>query len=76
MKKYTKDLSQTAINEILSGYIEPSPLAVKSEDGHHECDRCELSGFCGLKKARLADGRRCDNKVDMTSFESEEEQDG
>ena len=76
LKTYTKNLAQTAVDEILSGYIEPSPLAIKAEDGHHECDRCELAGFCGLKKARLSDGRRCDSKVDMSSFENKEEQDG
>ncbi len=72
LKNYTKELSAVAVDEILSGYIEPSPLALKSEDGHYECDRCELSGFCGLKNARLADGRRCDSKVDMASFKIEE----
>lgn len=77
LKNYTKELATTAVSEILSGYVEPSPLAINSTDGHHECDRCELAGFCGLAKARLADGRRCDNKVSIASFINEEgEQNG
>ena len=76
LKVYTKELATNAVNEIMTGYIEPSPLAVKSEDGHHECDRCELSGFCGLNKARFVEGRRCDDKVSISSFEKEEKLDG
>ncbi len=77
LKNYTSELAKTAVNEILTGFIEPSPLAIKSEEGHHECDRCELAGFCGLSKARFADGRRCDGKVSISSFiNGEVEQDG
>ena len=73
IKNYNKELCKLAMQEILSGYIEPSPLSAKSEDGLAQCQTCELSGFCGLAKSRFSSGRKCSDKVDMESFYEEEE---
>lgn len=68
LKDYNKELCKVALNEILSGYIEPSPVALKSEDGKHLCENCELAGFCKLSDAKLSGGRKCLDKVEIESF--------
>lgn len=67
---YVKVLCETACNEILSGYIEPSPVAdAGGGDEPQSCKTCKLSGFCGLSKARFSLGRISGKKVDELSFE-------
>ncbi len=71
IKKYNEELYKLAMQEILSGYIEPSPLLAKSEDSLIQCQTCELSGFCGLAKSKFKNGRKCSDKVEMESFYKE-----
>lgn len=68
LKAYAKELLSGACSEILSGYIEPSPLSIKSDSPFLECTRCEFAGFCGLKKSKFADGRNCTQEVSKASF--------
>ena len=71
IKEYTEKLSLNAIEEILEGYIEPSPLSLSESDGLARCSYCEFSGFCGLEKARLKSGRICSAKINANSFKQE-----
>ena len=70
IKNYVNKLCSVAVDEILSGNIEPSPMTEKGNDGQvpTACKYCELSGFCKLKNAKFKYGRRCDKKVDNSSF--------
>ena len=62
-----------AIEEILSGYIEPSPFSASATQGTGRCSYCKLAGFCGLEKSKFKYGRVCLNKVDISSFNNEQE---
>lgn len=73
IERYNKQECKTAMQEILSGYIEPSPLSIKSEDGTAECETCELFGFCGIQKSKFSMGRKCTGKVEIESFLKEED---
>ena len=66
LKKYNSELCKIAISEILDGFIEPSPISLTSQE--LPCKWCELSGFCGLEKARFKTGRECSGDVTMESF--------
>lgn len=77
-KSYTEKLCTGAIEEILSGYIEPSPIASLASKGLARCEYCKLKGFCGLEKSKFKFGRICSSKVNASSFdltEKEEVQD-
>ena len=71
IKKYTLDLCQTAIGEILSGYIEPSPFSDGQKDSL-PCKYCEFRGFCDKEKARFPHGRRCNTDIHIEDFGQEE----
>ena len=68
-KVYTEKLCTGAIEEILSGYIEPAPIASTSTKGLARCEYCKLKGFCGLEKSRFKFGRVCASKVGVNSFD-------
>ena len=60
-----------AVKEILSGYIEPSPLCQSESD--NICKWCEFAEFCGLEKSKFARGRKCVLIVDAESFKEDKE---
>ena len=66
--KTIKDISK----EILSGNIEPSPIAKLTEKESSECKFCKLNGFCGKEQARFGMARRCGGNVTAESFAKEE----
>ena len=68
-KVYTEKLCSGAIEEILSGYIEPSPIASTASKGLARCSYCKLKGFCGLEKSKFKFGRVCSSKVNVSSFD-------
>ncbi|MBQ8424934.1 MAG: PD-(D/E)XK nuclease family protein [Clostridia bacterium] len=72
---YVKKLCSTAVDEILKGYMEPSPVADNKNDTPKSCKYCELAGFCSLEKARYKYGRNNDLKVEISSFEKKENSD-
>ena len=72
IKNYIEKLCSIAVSEILEGYIEPSPLIIGSEVKKMPCGHCEFAGFCGLDKARFANGRKCDGTVNIERFEQED----
>ena len=67
MKTYNTKLCEGAVSEILSGYVEPSPMMMGDADSK-VCRYCEFAGFCGLEKAKFKDGRKCQGKVSIDSF--------
>lgn len=69
VKDYVQELCTNAIEEILSGYIEPSPFASSASAGLSRCEYCKLNGFCGLENSKFKFGRVCGLKVDATSFD-------
>ena len=77
MKTYNTKLCEGAVSEILSGYVEPSPMMMGDVDSK-VCRFCEFAGFCGLEKSRFAEGRKCNGKVSIDSFveNNEGESDG
>ena len=72
VKNYTETLCKTAIEEILSGYIEPAPFASSASQGNSRCSYCKLSGFCGLENSKFKLGRVCADKANAQSFNLEE----
>lgn len=64
IKEYCIRLSQNAIEEILSGYIMPSPIKLKDSD-HLYCENCAYKGICGVQKTKYANGRKCYTSVSM-----------
>ena len=68
LSNYVTQLCDKAINEILSGYIEPSPIRLSSSD-RLPCENCSFAGVCGVDKTRYAFGRKCysDVKIDSIS---------
>lgn len=64
IKNYCARLAKTAINEILSGYVMPSPLRLKDGD-ELECKYCKFNGVCGVQKTKFANGRKCYAKVEI-----------
>lgn len=67
IKSYTEELCKTAVQEILSGYAEPSPAVYSGED-EGACKYCKLAGFCDIENAKFKNGRKCNNLVSITSF--------
>ena len=56
------------MSEILSGYVEPSPIAKLNDKESVECLYCEFAGFCGKEHARFGNARRCGGEIDEMSF--------
>ena len=73
VKNYTEELCTNAVQEILSGYIEPSPFSASASDGTARCAYCKLAGFCGLEKSKNKFGRVCLSKADVSSFDLKKE---
>lgn len=69
VKNYTEELCKTAIEEILSGYIEPAPFASSASNGTARCSYCKFAGFCGIEKSKFKYGRVCANKTSTSSFD-------
>ena len=69
LKSYNERLCVQAIKEILSGYIEPSPLQKISDNAGRECLYCEFAGFCGRENARFGDGRKYGTNITLSNFE-------
>lgn len=69
VKEYIEMLCKGAIDEILSGYIEPAPNAASIVAATSRCEYCKLAGFCGLEKSKFKYGRICSNKVRIDSFD-------
>ncbi len=68
IKAYTESLCTGAVQEILNGNIEPSPVAKMTEQQSSICEYCELAGFCGREKAKFGKARRCGGNVSVASF--------
>lgn len=75
VKEYTEELCKTAVEEILSGYIEPAAIASSFNDINSRCKYCLFAGFCAAEKSKYNLGRICANKVNSSSFSKEEEVD-
>ena len=73
VKNYTETLCKNAVEEILSGYIEPSPFSASASDGTARCSYCKLAGFCGIEKSKNKYGRVCLKKADASSFDLNKE---
>lgn len=73
LKNYTEKLCAGAVQEILNGNIEPSPVAKLSDQESSICDYCELAGFCGKEKARFGKARRCGGEVSSVCFDLNKE---
>ena len=65
---YVSKLSKTAIEEILSGYNEPSPISAKETEIPDTCQNCKLFGFCGLEYSKHKFGRNNSGEIDISSF--------
>lgn len=71
LKKYNEKLCKIALEEIKSGYIEPSPIRKGDDKDSMPCTWCEFAGFCGKENSRFAGGRRCDSSVTIENFNEE-----
>jgi len=72
IRNYTERLCANAASEILSGYIEPSPLSLSSDGNVLPCVYCSYAGFCGLEKAKFSKGRVCGGSVSSKEFKVED----
>ncbi len=74
IKNYVHKLMKQAAEEILQGYIEPSPLEMNREieEEPHSCTYCKCRGFCGLQSATHPNGRKFVSKVTIQNFEVQE----
>ena len=70
LKAYNKKLCEKAVDEILTGFIEPSPLTAGDEPF---CKWCPISGFCDVEKSRFKNGRKFVGQVSIDSFKQESE---
>ena len=66
---YVKKLCSVAGDEVLSGFIEPSPIADDNSELPVSCKNCKVKGFCGLEKSNHPFGRSFIEKVDELSFD-------
>lgn len=69
VKNYTEELCKNAVEEILSGNIEPAPFAASAAQGASRCEYCKLAGFCGVEKSKFKFGRVCAGKANASSFD-------
>lgn len=72
LKSYNEELCLTAANEILSGYIQPSPIKKNNDIDSMPCAWCEYFGFCGLNNSKNPQGRNCSSSIDIKSFHKNE----
>lgn len=63
--KYIKELECKAVEEILSGYIEPSPLVLNKKS---PCAYCDYKNVCGLERTNNPQGRKNIEKIDFNNF--------
>ena len=68
LASYVHKLCSTAIDEILQGYIEPSPIKVTSSD-KLKCAYCPYYAVCGVKKSNYAQGRKCYSEVKIDTID-------
>jgi len=73
IKRYVNKLCAMAVDEILDGYIEPSPIADTNSDIPKSCAYCKLAGFCNLEKAKFIHGRNNNGKVEAFCFKEKED---
>ena len=67
VKNYCKILASKAVDEILSGYIMPSPIKL-TESKPTRCRYCAYSGVCGVQKTKYANGRKCYAKINIKTI--------
>lgn len=70
LKNYVVELCKQGLSEILSGYIEPSPVTAKGSETPKECDWCKFKGLCGLSNAKNNSGRTLDGKISISNFKN------
>ena len=70
IKRYVIELCTGAVDEILSGYIEPSPAKSKTEEKPTTCSWCKFAGICGVEKSRHSLGRNLETSVDIDKFKN------
>ena len=63
--KYIYELEKRAVDEIMSGYILPSPLVL---DGKSPCAYCDYRFVCGLEKTENKEGRKSLEKINFCNF--------
>lgn len=74
MQNYVQKLCNKAVEEILDGYIMPSPIRLSESEKLH-CANCEFFGVCGVDRTNFAMGRKCysDIKIDtLTKLQGDE----
>ena len=76
IRDYNEKLCVQAITEILSGYIEPSPLQKSTEKTSAECAYCEFSCVCEKAHARFGSGRKYNTGISVSNFDLGEVNDG
>ena len=76
VREYNEKLCVQAITEILSGFIEPSPLQKLTEKTSAECSYCEFAGVCEKSHARLGNGRKYNTNISVANFDLSEVKDG
>lgn len=63
--KYIQKLECNAVQEILSGYIEPSPLVINKKS---PCAYCDYRYVCGLENKENNEGRKALTTIDFNNF--------
>ena len=63
--KYIYELENKAVEEILSGYINPSPLVKKN---YSPCDFCDYRWVCGIEKTNNPERRKIIKNIDFNNF--------
>ena len=76
VREYNEKLCVQAITEILSGFIEPSPLQKSTEKTSAECAYCEFSAVCEKAHARFGNGRKYNTNISVSNFDVGEVKDG
>ncbi len=69
IEDYVLLLIKVGAEEILSGYIEPSPLSMTASGGLERCETCKYAGYCGLEHSSFSGGRHCISQVNSGSFD-------
>jgi len=76
IRDYNEKLCIQAITEILSGFIEPSPLQKSTEKSSAECAFCEFSCVCEKAHARFGNGRKYNTNISVSNFDLSEVENG
>ncbi len=66
-QKYVYMLATQAVNEILSGYIAPSPIRLASNN-KLKCENCPYLGVCGVQNTAYRFGRKCYGAVKIENI--------